>query len=122
MKMPSLKATEAQWQDAIVEAAKATGWLVHAERAAQTGQGWRTAIQGHKGFPDLVMVHPRRARVLFIELKRKPNKATKEQLDWLAALERIVIHAEQYVMARLLYVPDDVPSLLKFLTGESEDL
>lgn len=122
MKMPSLKATEAQWQDAIVQAAKLTGWLVHAERPAQTGQGWRTAIQGHKGFPDLVLLHPGRAHLVFVELKRKPNKASKEQVDWLAALERVVIHTSNHLAARLMFVPDDVPQLLAFLAGDSEAL
>lgn len=78
------RATELQCQATIVEAAKACGWRVHATRAAQTGRGWRTPIQGHKGFPDLVLV--RGSLLWFVELKRRPNKVEPDQHDWIDAL------------------------------------
>lgn len=79
------RATEAQCQATIVEAAKMLGWRVHAERAAGGGRhGWRTPIQGHAGFPDLVLV--RGAELLVVELKRKPNRLEPAQVGWLDAL------------------------------------
>jgi len=38
------------------------------------------------GFPDLVLVHPRRGLILFIELKTDTNYPTTEQRLWLAGL------------------------------------
>lgn len=79
------RATEAQCQRTIVEAAKMFGWRVHAERAAGGGKhGWRTPIQGHAGFPDLVLV--RGLQLWIVELKRKPNKVEDAQREWLDAL------------------------------------
>lgn len=103
------RATEAQWQEAIVEAAKATGWLVHAERPAQTGRGWATPIQGHKGFPDLVLVRGR--EMLVVELKRKPNKVEHMQQVWLDAL------ALAGVDVRVVWVPEGAPTFLAELTA-----
>jgi hypothetical protein len=84
----SSTATELRCQSTIVEAAKLGGWLVHAERAAQTRKGWRTPVQGSQGFPDLVLVHAERRRVMFVELKRAPNKVTPDQQVWGEQLER----------------------------------
>lgn len=78
--------TEAQCQATIVEAAKRGGWLVHAERAARTQSGkWSTPIQGHAGFPDLILISPDHRTIIVAELKRKPNKVEPHQWTWLDA-------------------------------------
>ncbi|MCI0542945.1 MAG: hypothetical protein L0Z49_00695 [Actinobacteria bacterium] len=56
------------------------GWRVCHFRPATTRDGWRTAVQGHPGFPDLVLA--RRGRVVFAELKAA---LSAEQLEWLDA-------------------------------------
>lgn len=90
---------------------------MHAERPAVTSSGrWLTNQQGKPGFPDLVLCHPKRARLLFVELKRKPNKATDDQKSWLLAL------ASCGVVALLLYVPDDLERLLRFIGSDKETL
>lgn len=80
--MNTYTATELHCQRTIIEAARLGGWLVHAERAAQTKRGWRTPVQGVSGFPDLVLVHAERKRVMFIELKRHPNRLSPAQELW----------------------------------------
>ena len=60
-------------------------WRVHHCRAARTGKGWRTPVQGHGGFCDIVAVKPGR-RVLWRELKSYGNKPTPEQQEWGDAL------------------------------------
>lgn len=81
------RATEAECQNTIIAAAYIHGWRVHAERPAQVRPGKHvTPIQGHKGFPDLVLV--RGSQLWFVELKRKPNKVEPEQGVWLAMLTR----------------------------------
>lgn len=82
-----MRLTEAQCQRTIVDAARLCGWLVYHNRPSENRNGrWRTALQGHAGFPDLVLVHALRGQVWFVELKRKPNTLAPEQMAWADAL------------------------------------
>ena len=81
-----MRLTEAQCQSTLIDAAKRGGWRVHAQRTALSKSGRHmTAIQGDRGFPDLVIAHPKRG-VWFIEAKRRPNKVEPEQQKWLDVL------------------------------------
>lgn len=94
-----MRATELECQAAIVEAAKLAGWRVHGERTSLTESGrYLTAIQGHKGWPDLVLCRP--PRLMFVELKRKPNKIQTEQQEWLRRLELCGVET------RIVWVPE----------------
>ena len=76
---------ERDYQRTIVGVAKDFGWRVHHTRAAQNAQGhYRTPIQGHAGFPDLVLVH-RKVGVFFRELKVSTD-LTEDQVLWGTAL------------------------------------
>jgi len=106
--------SEADCQRTIVEAARLAQWLVHAERPALRQSGkWSTPVQGDPGFPDLVLVHERRRMLLFVELKRKPNRLTSGQTRWLMALQAAG------VWAQALYVPEQMTELLTLLTAPS---
>lgn len=72
-------------QNGILEVARILGYRVHHARPAMTGKGWRTPLQGDKGFVDLVLVG--RGRVLFRELKVGRNRLSEEQAGWIRALE-----------------------------------
>ncbi len=104
------------YQKAICDIAKLAGWRLHAELPGQTASGrYLTRVQGHVGFPDLVLVHPGRQLIAFVELKRKPNKASDDQLAWLAAIQA----ASPSVVAALVFVPEGLPRLTAFLTDPS---
>jgi hypothetical protein len=75
-----LVVSERDAQNRIVDTAKVWGWRVHAERPAFTREGYRTPIQGHVGFPDLVLVHPV-GGLHFVELKIG-SKLTVDQQTW----------------------------------------
>ncbi len=75
--------SERQFLDAVIEAASASGWLVAHFRPAQTEKGWRTPMQGHPGFPDLVLA--RDGVVIFAELKSEKGRVSAEQQKWIAA-------------------------------------
>lgn len=68
--------TERQWQGTVLEAARLFGW-----RAYHTFDSRRS----ESGFPDLVLVHPRRG-ILFRELKTDKGRTSKSQERWIAEL------------------------------------
>jgi hypothetical protein len=103
--------TELQCQATIVEAAKRGGWLVHAERTSPTRSGgYATAIQGHRGFPDLVLAHRTRG-IRFVELKRKPNKVEPAQQEWIDRLNSI-----DCLAAMVVWVPEQMDAFCGWLT------
>lgn len=75
---------EAEFTDQVIAEAKAQGWLVAHFRPARTAKGWRTAMSGDPGFPDLVMA--RNGRVIVAELKRYGKWPRPEQNAWLNVL------------------------------------
>ena len=103
--------TELQCQTTIVDAAKRGGWLVHAERTSRTQSGrWATAIQGHAGFPDLVLLHRDRG-LLFCELKRKPNRIEPAQQAWIGTLQVMD------VPVRVVWVPEQMREFCTWLVS-----
>ena len=79
--------TERHLTDAIVDLAMTLGILVHHCRPSRQKDGsWRTPIQGHKGFPDLVLSG--RRGTLIRELKSDTGRLALEQSRWLDNLER----------------------------------
>lgn len=84
--MITLPQTEAQFQQAVIEAARWAGWKIHHTRPAMMKSGaWATPIQGHIGFPDLVLAHDRYG-VMFVELKTTRGRLSEHQSDWIATL------------------------------------
>lgn len=81
--------TEAEFGERVLQLASVYGWLIHHDRPARNRRGkWATHIQGHPGFPDLVLVRPTngRGRVIFAELKSEKGRLTEDQQSWLRAL------------------------------------
>lgn len=76
--------SEDQFQASVIEAAQWYGWVIHHGRPARTAKGWRTAVQGVAGFPDLVLA--RRGRVILAELKTDRAQPTLNQRHWLTEL------------------------------------
>lgn len=87
--MNGLPMSEAQFTAAVIDFAQYKGWLVAHFRPARTTRGWRTPVQGDKGFPDLVLA--RDGRVIFAELKVGKNKMSVEQERWSTALPEMYL-------------------------------
>lgn len=81
--------TEAEFQSAVIDLAHVHGWRVAHFRPAQTQSGrWLTPVAADgKGFPDLVLAHPKRG-VLFRELKTDDGRLSKWQRQWLYDLRQ----------------------------------
>ena len=73
--------SEAEFQRAVIDTAKAFRWKVAHYRPAKTDKGWRTPLEGHAGCPDLILA--RNGHVLLVELKSAAGKPTPSQAAWL---------------------------------------
>jgi hypothetical protein len=72
--------SESELQRNVIDMARYLGWYVHAERPAMTSKGFRTAIMGNAGFPDMVLC--RGNRLIFVELKSAAGTLTEQQVKW----------------------------------------
>ena len=78
--------TEEDLLTAVLNLAMTAGFRVCHFRPARTNRGWRTLVQGHPGWPDLMMVKGK--RFLVVELKGEKGVVSDDQRLWLADLLR----------------------------------
>ena len=69
----------------VVDLAHLRGWKVHHSRPAWTELGWRTALQGDAGFPDLFLA--RQPDIIVAELKSDKGKLSELQTEWIEVLK-----------------------------------
>ena len=103
-----LSATEAEFQTLVIDYAHLMGWRVAHFRPAQTGKGWRTAMQGDPGFFDLVLA--RNGQVIFAELKSEKGVMTGAQWAWYHAVKDHAIAVYAHI-----WRPSDWPEIQKIL-------
>ncbi len=109
--------TEAEFQDAVISAAKIHGWrLVHFETIKDQRDRWRTPFQGDAGFVDLVLVHGKRGIVIFAELKAENGRMGPGQADWHNALKQVEFGSPGTVFARI-WRPSDWDYIVALLAG-----
>jgi hypothetical protein len=72
--------SEDQLLRAVLEHAAWLGLLVHHCRPARTAKGWRTPIQGTRGFPDLAIAGP--GGLLLPETKSTTGSLDPDQRRW----------------------------------------
>lgn len=87
MHRDAARVTESGFLKTVTELASVRGWRWYHQRPARTANGWRTAMSGHVGFPDLVLV--RGNRLIFAELKVGRNTPDSEQREWLQRLSAV---------------------------------
>lgn len=103
------RATEKDCQQTVVDAARMLGYRVLSIRPAFSKGKWSSPIQGDAGYPDLTLVHPK-VGVLFVELKRSPNKLEPEQIEWAGVL------LDAGAQWRVVWVPEQLDGFLDELT------
>lgn len=74
--------SEEELVDTLLEYGKTGGWLCTHFRPAKTNKGYRTLLQGNKGYFDITMMHKDLRRTLFIECKSKKGTLKPEQKQW----------------------------------------
>ncbi len=105
--------SERQFQDKVIAMAIMYGWKVqHSRPAMLPGGGWATHIQGHVGFPDLVLANRHRG-VIYAELKSERGKVSPSQADWLETLTA----ASAVSSETFLWRPNDFQFIVKRLSG-----
>ena len=90
-----LSATEAEFQTLVIDYAHLMKWRVAHFRPAQTGKGWRTAMEGDPGFPDLVLA--RNGVVILAELKSEKGQLSASQLQWSIVADALVWRPSDWV-------------------------
>ena len=104
-RVKSLKLSEAEFTTQVISYARLRGWLAFHARPARTSKGWRTALQGDAGFPDLVLV--RESSLIFAELKVGKNQLTEAQRRWTTRLSNAAY--------TFVWTPADWPEIEKVL-------
>jgi hypothetical protein len=80
------KLSEADWQRRVTDACRRYGVMYHHCRPARRESGgYSTPIEGHAGFPDLVLCWPD-GYVLLVELKSDTGRLSPQQVAWLDRL------------------------------------
>lgn len=102
---------EREFQDQVIALAILYGWKVHHVRPGMTANGrWMTHVQGHSGFPDLVLAHETRGLII-AELKAEHGRLDPAQHDWLHTLN--AAGAEVYV-----WRPKDITFITQRFLGK----
>ena len=78
--MQAKSMSETQLQDQILELAERMGFISYHTYDSRRSQ---------KGFPDLVLVHPKQRRVIWRELKSEKGVTSAEQKVWISALSLV---------------------------------
>lgn len=77
--------SETDFLSTVVEYAQIRGWLVYHHIPGMNRRGrWGSHVQGHRGFPDLVLA--RDGVVVFAELKTEKGRLSTVQEAWLEEL------------------------------------
>ena len=102
---PTVPQTEREFQAAVVELARLTGWAAYHTHDSRRSEA---------GYPDLTLA--KGGAVIFAELKRDAKaRVTPAQRAWLEALApRGSIGAQHAVF---LWTPKDWPEIERILTG-----
>lgn len=75
--------SEDDFQTSVMDYAHVHHWRVCHVRPCRTSKGWRTAIQGDPGLPDLILA--RNGVVLLAEIKSATGGFQPGQREWLEA-------------------------------------
>jgi len=94
--------SEKKWQETVIAVAKARGYLVFHTYDSR---------KCTPGFPDLVLIHPGKGRLVVAELKTVTGKVEPEQERWLKCFTMVTGRPSVYV-----WRPGDLDEVNEVLT------
>ena len=111
--MKNLNVSEKLFQEQVLRLAQINGWKrFHPMAVRDYNGGYRTALAGDKGFPDLVLARAtttqRVGGLIFAELKSETGRLAIEQIEW---SEHLAPWAEWY-----LWRPRDLDAIAERLS------
>ena len=115
--------TEKELQSTVIGWAETYGWLVYHQvdmgfQDPTTGK-WKHSRRIGPGFPDLVLVHPKRGRLIFAELKAEKGKLKPHQQEWLDALDNARSKDKPgHTHMVAVWRPSDLDDIERILRGE----
>ncbi len=86
--MPYGNLSEDEFTEQVIAIAHWYKWRCAHFRPARTNKGWRTAMQGDVGYPDLSLA--RGSRIILAELKAEDGKYRDGQREWADAIGPVV--------------------------------
>ena len=109
--------SERDFQRSVMELAELSGWeTLHCRTSMQQGR-YLTATTGTmaKGWPDLVLVHPKKRRLIFAELKSAKGRLSPDQENVLGTLLMVRSRPGSNVEVHI-WRPKDWPEIEATLT------
>lgn len=109
---------ERDFESAIVDTARAFGWVAVGHRPMRTKHGWATGWKyDGVGFPDLLLVHTS-GHILFAELKVGSNKLSDEQSVWNDVLRTTcaAINTNAQSVTQHVWRPSDMQEIVERLS------
>ena len=96
--------SERDFQQQVIDYAKVRGWKIYHPFDSR---------RSTPGFPDLVLVRTKPARLIFAELKTEKGRLSAEQSAWIVALCAVAAKTESVEMH--LWRPSDFDEILEVL-------
>ena len=107
---------EAEFEQAIVDAARIFDWRVVGHRPMRTKNGWATGWKyDGTGWPDLTMVHADRGLLITAELKTEKGRLSDDQIEWGQRLEALEANLPGF--AYYVWRPDDWTQIVALLSA-----
>ena len=115
--MNQLNVSEKLFQEQILRIAQVNGWKrFHPLAVRDYKGGYRTALAGDKGFPDLVLARAtttqRQGGLIFAELKSEKGRLAIDQIEW---SNHLAPWAEWY-----LWRPRDLDAIVERLSRKPQ--
>lgn len=113
---------ERDFQRSVMALAELSGWETLHVRTSMQGGRFLTATTGTmaRGWPDLVLIHRSRQRLLFIELKSDRGRLTPDQSRVLSVLWSLVEGPAREWAEVHVWKPSDWPAIEAALGGVGE--
>lgn len=111
LRLERLVWSEAEFTRQVIAKAHEHHWKVHHCRPARTSRGWRTPIEGDRGFLDIVLA--RQGYLIFTELKSETGELTVDEELWMETLLNVALFCHR--VSVVVWRPSDWDQIVDVL-------